>query len=114
MFKMGLYCSFGHLKHKLWPNERLPTTKIRESDLLICRRRVTYRWKALHESYNFPLDGILIEGLLAKLWGSKVVGVPTWAISGLPRQKTIWMWALWLAIEYTIRGKVVASPKSGP
>jgi hypothetical protein len=26
----------------------------------------------------------MIEGLHAKLWGSKVVGVPTLAISGLP------------------------------
>jgi len=26
----------------------------------------------------------LIEGFLAKLWGSKVARVPTWAISGLP------------------------------
>jgi len=22
MFKMGSHCSFGHLKHKLWPKER--------------------------------------------------------------------------------------------
>jgi hypothetical protein len=29
-------------------------------------------------------------------------------------RKAIWMQAPWLAIEYTIRGKVVASPKSGP
>jgi hypothetical protein len=28
-------------------------------------------------------------------------------------RKAIWMWAPWLAIEYTIRGKVVASPSSG-
>jgi hypothetical protein len=27
---------------------------------------------------------MVIRGLLAKLWGSKVAGVPTWAISGLP------------------------------
>jgi hypothetical protein len=39
MFKMGLHCPFGHLKHKLWPKEGsrvklpiwLPTTKSRES-----------------------------------------------------------------------------------
>ncbi len=43
MSKMGSHCSFGHLKHKLWPKERpgvelpgvcqfwLPTTKSRES-----------------------------------------------------------------------------------
>jgi hypothetical protein len=29
-------------------------------------------------------------------------------------QKAIWMWALWRGTKYTIRGKVVASPKSGP
>jgi len=29
-------------------------------------------------------------------------------------RKAIWMWALWRGPEYTIRGKVVASPKSGP
>jgi len=29
-------------------------------------------------------------------------------------RKAIWMWARWRGVEYTIRGKVVASPKSGP
>jgi hypothetical protein len=41
-------------------------------------------WKALDESYNFSSDCIAIRGLLAKLWGSKVVGIPFGAISGLP------------------------------
>jgi hypothetical protein len=54
-------------------------------DLLSCRRRATYRWKALDESYNFASDRISIRGLLAKLWGSKVPGVPASGISGLPR-----------------------------
>jgi hypothetical protein len=53
-------------------------------DLIVNKGRVTYRWKALDESYNFSFDRILIGGLLTKLWGSKVVGVPTWEISGLP------------------------------
>jgi hypothetical protein len=44
----------------------------------------TWRWKALDESYNFASDCIAIRGLLAKLWGSKVPGVPFGAISGLP------------------------------
>jgi len=35
-------------------------------------------------------------------------------IVGVPGQKAIWMWAPWRGAEYTIRGKVVASPKSGP
>jgi len=45
-------------------------------DLLSCKQRTTYCWKALDESYNFTLDRTSIRGLLAKLWGSKVVGVP--------------------------------------
>jgi len=36
---------------------------------------------------------------------------------GVPREswerKAIWMWAPWKGAKYTIRGKVVASPKSG-
>jgi hypothetical protein len=53
-------------------------------DLLVGRGRATYCWKALDESYNFASDCISIGCLVAKLWGSKVAGVPTWAISGLP------------------------------
>jgi hypothetical protein len=37
-----------------------------------------------HTIGNFALDRISIRGLFAKLWGSKVAGVPTWAISGFP------------------------------
>jgi len=59
-----------------------------QPDLLICRWRTTYRWKALDENYNFTLDRISIWSLLAKLWGSKVAGVPTWMISGSPRTKS--------------------------
>ncbi len=53
-------------------------------DLLCCRRRATYRWKALDEGYNFALDRIAIGGLHKKLWGSKVAGVLAGGISGLP------------------------------
>jgi hypothetical protein len=52
-------------------------------ELLSCRQRVTYHWKALDESYNFALDHTSIQGLLAKLWGSKVAEVSLGAISGL-------------------------------
>ncbi len=31
----------------------------------------------------------------------------------VPGQKTIWMWPMWRGAKYTIRGKVVASPKFG-
>jgi len=91
---MGFYCSFGHLKHKLWPKEGLgvklpiwlPTRKSRESTQFTCLQTacdISLK-KALDESYNFASDHISIRGLLAKLWGSKAVGVLTWAISGLP------------------------------
>ncbi len=53
-------------------------------EILGCRRRATYRWKALDESYNFASDRTSIRGLLAKLWGSKVPKVPQGGISGLP------------------------------
>jgi len=84
----------------------------------MCRWRATYCWKAFDEGYNFALDFISIRGLHTKLWGPKFAKVPTLAISGLPfgnpEQNAIWMWALWRGTKYTIRGKVMASPKSGP
>jgi len=53
-------------------------------DLLSCKWRATYHWKYFDEGYKFALDRTSIQGLLAKLWGSKVVGVPIGAISRLP------------------------------
>jgi hypothetical protein len=124
---MGLHDPFRYSKHKLWPKERLesnwqfdfwPLKVKNEPDFLVCKWRVTYCWKAFNKGYNFALDLVLIKGLRKKLLGQKVAGVPTLRISGLPFgipwQNAIWMWASWRSIEYTIRGKVVASPKSGP
>jgi hypothetical protein len=65
MSKMGSHCSFGHLKHKLWPKERSrvelqfdsrPQKVENRPDLLSCKGCATYRWKAIDESYNFTLD----------------------------------------------------------
>jgi hypothetical protein len=53
-------------------------------DLLGCRRRATYRWKALDKGYNFVSDCIAIGGLHKKLCALKVAGVPVGGISGLP------------------------------
>jgi hypothetical protein len=53
-------------------------------DLLTCRWRAMYRWKALNEGYNFALNFTLIRGLLKNLWASKVTGVPISGISRLP------------------------------
>jgi hypothetical protein len=89
-------------------------------EILSCRRRATYRWKALDESYNFASDRTSIQGLLAKLWGFKVAGVPQGGISGLPRgsprnhgrEKPFGCGSR--GESQSIRGRVVASPKSGP
>jgi len=40
--------------------------------------------KVLNKGYNFTSDLISIRGLHTKLWGPKVIGVPTLGISGLP------------------------------
>jgi len=78
----------------------------------------TYRWKAFNKGYNFFLDLTSIGGSHKTLWASKVVGVPILGISGLqlgvPGQNDIWVLAVWTCIENTIKGKVVASPKSEP
>jgi hypothetical protein len=91
MSKMGSYDSFGHLKHKLWPKERLgmvvwlSTLKVGNlPNFLASRWRATYHWKDLNEGYNLFLDLISIRGLHTKLWGPKVVGIPTLRISELP------------------------------
>ncbi len=42
-------------------------------------------------------------------WGN--FGTPTWESWD---KKTIWMWPPWRGAEYTIRGKVMVSPKFGP
>jgi hypothetical protein len=72
----------------------------------------------LNEGCNFALNLISIGGLETKLWTPKVAKVVIFVISelplGNPRKNAIWMLVLWPAIEYTIRGKVVASPKSEP
>ncbi len=85
----------------------------------MCKWFSTYCWKALNEGYNFALDLITIKGLHTKLWvpqswDSKVAGVPTLGIPGPPLGNPKTKCVLWPVIEYIIRGKVVASPKSGP
>ncbi len=54
------------------------TIKSQESTrFFACKWHATYHWKVFDKGYNFVLDLILIEGLHTKLWGPKVVGIPT-------------------------------------
>jgi hypothetical protein len=80
------------MKHNLWSkegprvklaNDSRPLKVGNRPDSLACRWCAIYRWKGLDESDNFSLDFISIGGLHAKLWGPKVIGVPTLVISGL-------------------------------
>jgi hypothetical protein len=81
---------------------------------LACRWRTTYCWKAFDKGYNFASDLISIKALNTKLWPGKIVEVPTLRISKLPRTKWHLGASPWPSTNYTIRGKVVTSPKSGP
>jgi hypothetical protein len=89
---------FGRLQPKLWAKERpgVKTASLRENDsrplkvenrpdLLGCKQRATYRWKALDDGYNVALDCIAIGGLQKKLCALKVSGDLVGGISGLSR-----------------------------
>ncbi len=135
MSKMGLHDPFGHLQHKLWQKERpgvktniltpdhkklrIDPTSVHASGVRYGFRVQGLGLKALDESCNFALDLIPIGGLSTKLQSHKVAGVLTLAILGFLEgspgtKKAMWMWALQRGAQYTIWGKVVASPKSGP
>jgi hypothetical protein len=73
---------------------------------------MTYHWKALDEGYKIFLDLIIIEGLHAKLWAPKVIGVPVVGISrlldshlGVSEQNAIWMWPPWRDTKNNMRGR---------
>jgi hypothetical protein len=135
MSKMGSHCSFERLKRKFWPKEGpgvelpgvcqfwLPTAKSRESTRNTC----------FHTTCDIPLESSPRELQLCfrphfdprsarKVMGLQSPGSPAGRDFGTParesresrERKAIWMWVPWRVTEYTIRGKVVASPKSGP
>jgi hypothetical protein len=123
---MGLHDPFGHLKHKLRPKEGsgvklaiwLPTTKSQESPWFPC----------VQVACDIPLERsqrglqLCIGSYLNQRFSHKVMGpqsckssnfgnfgTPIWKVSG---QNDIWVLIPWPSIKYTIRGKVLASPKS--
>jgi hypothetical protein len=119
---------FGHLKHKLWSKERsevslavwLPTIKSQELTQFPC---VQVMCHILLESSWQELQLCLKPSYQLEV-GREIYGPPklresqVWEFRdshlGVPRQNAIWMWPSWKGTKYTIRGKVVASPKSGP
>jgi hypothetical protein len=108
-------CSTSYVRKKgresNWQFDSWPLKVGNRPDPGACRQSATHRWKALEESYKFASDLIPIRGLSKELWVAKISGVQIETISG---QKAIWMWPPWSGTQYTIWGKVVASPESGP
>ncbi len=113
--------SYGRKKGREsnWQFDSRPLKVGNRLDPGACRSSARRCWKALDKSYNFGSDLIPIQARGEKLWMPKVLGVQTGTVSGLhfgsPRKKkAIWMQVRRRAAENTIRGKVVASPESGP
>jgi len=90
---MGSHCSFGHLKHKLWPKEGsrvklsvwLPTIKSQKSTWFTCLQMACdiLLKKLLMKATTFLWTASWSEVCSHSYGGSKVAGVPTWVISGL-------------------------------
>jgi hypothetical protein len=121
MSKMILHHPFGDLKHKLWPKERpgvkltiwLPTTKIWESTWFTCVQvtcdmSLESSWQGLKLWFRLHLN----RRSSHKVTRPQNRGSPN--VDSSMGQKTIKMRASRRGAKYTIRGKVVASPKFGP
>jgi hypothetical protein len=67
-----------------WQFDSQPLKVKNRPGFFTCKRRATYRCKALDKGYNYSLDLIVISGLHTKLWGPKVTRVPSVGILGLP------------------------------
>jgi hypothetical protein len=88
MSKTGSHCSFGHLKHKLWPKERpkikltiwFVITKSWESTQFTCLQRAC---DILLKCYWWTLQ-LCLRSHLNQKSARKVMGVPTCSISRLP------------------------------
>jgi hypothetical protein len=132
---MGSHCSFGHLKHKLWSKEGpgvelpgvcqfwLPTTRSRESTqntwlqttchitLKSSRRELQLCFRP-HRNRSSAQEVMRPQSPRSPNW--RDFGTPARESRESRERKAIWMQAPWRGTKYTIRGKVVASPKSGP
>jgi len=104
MFKMGSPCSFGHLKHKLWPKEGpgvklavwLPTRKSQESTrftwlqtmchkLLESSRQKLQLFFRPHFDPRFARKVMGLQSPGSPSW--RDFGTPTWESRGSPRRK---------------------------
>jgi hypothetical protein len=97
----------------------LPTRKGRESTRFTwlqttCHILLKSSWRELQLCFRPCFD----PRSARKVMGLQSRGSPSWRDFGTPsresrERKVIWMWAPWRGVEYTIRGKVMASPSLG-
>jgi hypothetical protein len=126
MSTMGSYDPFGFLKHKLWPKEGLevklaiwiPTTKVANRfDFLTCKWRATYCWKKISKrattllSTSFKSNVYTQSYVPPKFWEFQFKEFRDSNLGHLG-QNDIWVLAPWPNIKNTVRGKVVATPKT--
>jgi hypothetical protein len=101
-------CQFNSQPLKVENRLRLPCVQV------ACHIPLENSWQGLQLCFRVHFIG----GPHTKLWAPKVTGVPTLGISGLPLGSPGTKWHLGVGPvaghKYTIRGKVVASPKFGP
>jgi len=114
MSKMASYDLIGHLKHKLWSKERSGiilislcaggvrhiVEKLSTRDIILLQ--TSYWLEVWKQNYGPP------KSCESQLWEFRDSQL------GVLGQNAIWMLVPKSAIEYIIRGKVVASPKSEP
>jgi hypothetical protein len=127
------WARIAHLN--VW-NESYDQKKVRESNSResasfdSTKRRESTRNTSLQTMCDIPLESSRRELQLCfrprfnprsarKVMGLQSPGSPVGRDFGTParesrERKAIWMWVPWRVTKYTIRGKVVASPKSGP
>jgi hypothetical protein len=115
--------SYGQKKNResncQFERKRLPTTKSQESTWFTwfqatCHISLERSWQGLQLFFGSHCD----RRSAKKVMRPQSRGSPHWRDFGTPtreswERKAIWMQALWRVTEYTIRGKVVASPSPG-
>jgi hypothetical protein len=128
MSEMGSHDPFGHFKHKLCPKEGLGvkltiwlmTIKSQESPWFPCVQvacNIPFKicWQRIQLCFRPHFNWRFAH----KIMGPQSCGSPQlWEFRdshlGVLGQNDIWVLVLWPGTKYTIRGKVVVSPKFGP
>jgi hypothetical protein len=122
---MGNAIPFGHLKHKLWSKEKLgvkltiwlPTTKSHESiQFPYVQVACDISLKSSQPRLQLFFGPHCYQRFAHEVMHPQSCGSPSYGNFGIPTweswdKKSFGMWSPWKGAQYTIRGKVAASPK---